>query len=140
MIVWPAELPQRPNSSDYTAELPDGMEWAQTDTGPGKSRLGTWAAVRPVTWSFDTDVGGKARFERFIAEDIRRGARCFAIRNVEMDGLSLATADGAVITTAAGAALTISAWWIVRLAKQRPAYKHLGGPWWRITMSLEVMP
>lgn len=141
MMTWPAELPQRVNREGYQASWSDGMQWADTDTGPGKSRLGTWAAIEPMTCAVDVSIAQLSRFDRFYREDLRRGSDYFLMRRPEYDGVPLLTPAGAVLTTPAGVPLLVSSWCIVRFAKdQRPARQYLGGPWWRLTMALEVMP
>jgi len=141
MLMWPQELPQRANSSDFESELPDGIEWAETETGPGKSRLGTWASVRPVTCSFDLVAAQMARFDRFYREECLRGSRVFALPDQEYDGLGLCTSGGHPLLTAGGAQILMRRWWLVRFSRdRRPTRRHLGGPNWRLGLALEIMP
>ncbi len=141
MMVWPAELPQRMNVQGYSGTWADGMSWADTETGPGKSRLETWAAVEPVTAAMDCTLQQLARFDRFYRVDLALGSAFFLLPRQEWDGVPIASDEGAVMLTPAGAPLLISAWSVVRFGKdQRPARQPLGGPWWRVTMALDVMP
>ena len=137
---WPAELQQRLLKDGFADTLADGRIRTKTDIGPGKVRLSSTSAIRPVAGRIKVDDGSKARFDRFWMEETKGGILPFFIPDQARDGLLLAGSDGATLLDMNGLPILVTAWWLVRFGASAPVTSPAPGLFWTISFPLEVLP
>lgn len=137
--VWPTELPQHVRVDAFGSGPRDGRLVTTVETGPPKVRR-RGIGVRPLSAAIDVQLDGYARFERFWLEETRGGVLPFWMPDVVLDGVGLATDAGDGLTDEAGHPLALTAWALVQFAQAAPAYAAVGGPNFRISFTLSVLP
>ena len=139
--TWPAELPQRVLRDGYSEGLRDGRLTTDMETGPYKSSLRYSAAVAPIQFTLDITEDAKERLRRFYEEDTARGSRPFLLPDQSRDGRALLAEPGLQLLDDQGRPLLITAWWLCLMPKGAvPSFVNLGGPWWRASLQISVMP
>ena len=138
--IWPLDLPQRPLRNGFSLGSADGRRTVDMEKGPPAVELAFSSAVRPVEASFQVDLNGALRFDRFWLEETRKGSLPFLLPDPRLDGVPLADDAGRPILADDGAPLLISSWWPVMFGKQAPSAVNTAGIWWRISFQLNVLP
>lgn len=138
--VWPTDLVQRVLQDGYSEAIPDGRIRQTMQRGPAKVRRGARTAVRPVSARIEVDYDGKARLERFVAEDLDGGVLPFWLPDQTGGGLPISTDGGLVLLTDGGGVLLTESWWLVRFAESLPSYAPAGGYGFVASFALEVLP
>lgn len=138
--VWPADLPQRPLRTGFSLGSPDGRRTVKMEKGPPVFERAFSSAVRPVQASFQVDLNGAMRFDRFWEQDTKKGALPFLLPDPRLHGVQLGTEAGRPLLTHEGAPLLISAWWAVMFGESAPEAVNTAGAWWRISFPLVVLP
>jgi hypothetical protein len=139
LAQWPSELP-RPNRDSYAVSPGDPRRLTRPETGP--LRIGRQYSQSAVTVAMTMIVSrdGRARFERFIAEEIGHGTLPFVMNAPDTDGITLTDETGVALTDETGAVLTISALWLCLIGREPPVITSTTGIRWKIAFSVEVLP
>lgn len=114
--VWPASLPQAPETPSYRETRPDQILRTGMDSGPAKLRRRFTAQVRETQMAFIMTRAQVATFDSFVENDLNAGALPFTFTDVRRQ-----------------VAVTL------RL-REPPSYQTLGPDVWRVTVPAEIMP
>lgn len=114
--VWPATLPQGLQRTDYAEGIGDGRLRSQMDAGPAKVRRRSSAMPRPLTGTMVVTSAQIQTVRQFIEETLIGGSLPFCMPAPRTGGPIL-----------------------VRLVEM-PSWSALGGKWYRLNLSLEVLP
>ncbi|KFC73192.1 hypothetical protein FG93_01936 [Bosea sp. LC85] len=116
--TWPATLPQKLQSDDYSEQEAENRIRSANDVGPAKVRRRTTANVQPVSGSLIMSLDQKALLKSFVSETLLGGALPFWFPNPN------GGAD-----------------WLVRFADGGlPTWAPFGAIEWRASFKLEVLP
>ena len=137
---WPIDLPQRLDIEGYGQSLADGRLRTTMEAGPVKMRRRSSAAMKPVQGQFLGFSDHFARLERFWVEEAGGGSLPFLIPDQTRDALALANEDGLQLLDDQGRPLLNTAWWFVLFGENPPTLAAVGGPIYRISLSLVILP
>lgn len=114
--TWPASLPQQMVEDGFEQSLPDNLVRSQPDVGPALVRRKTLANVAPVTGAVLVDGAQLETLVLFFVTTLQSGALRFNWANPR---------------TGAACEMRFTA---------PPKWAKAGGPLWRVSLSLEIMP
>lgn len=137
---WPTDLPQRLSRDGFGEGFADGRLQTEMESGVPKTRRRFSAAIRPIQASIDVPIDGKARLMRFWDEETGGGSVPFLIPDTTMNGAPLLAGGGLVLTDEQDRPLLVESWHLCVFGKTPPSSQNLGGPWYRVTFSLSVLP
>jgi hypothetical protein len=141
MIMWPADLPQRPSVSGFSKRVAETRLMTPMDAGPPKVRRRITAAVRPVSVQFDARMSGVARFERFWEEEAKYGAEPFLLTDPLRNETPILETGGLPVITPEEEAILVVSYWLCLFGEGAPTIQPLNsGVWFSISFQLNVMP
>lgn len=135
--VWPTILP-RPERNSWQSQSQDARQQRQNDAGPPGYRRKFSSAATLVSLSVILTRNQRAVFDRFHADDCKRGAQLFWMPDPTTDGWPLLAADGRPLLIG-GVPLLIAARWLCQFGDQMPV-ETIQGIEFRKSFSVVVMP
>lgn len=116
--AWPDTLPQRLQVDQASQGVGDGLIEYAPDSGPSLTRLGTSAAMQPLTGYMICSGAQITAFKSFFATTILGGSLPFTFPD------------------------PISGTLLVKFTKQggMPTWAPLGGDNWQLNLALAVLP
>lgn len=136
--VWPTELP-RPMRPGFSFGAGDGRLRTRSDSGPPRVARRYSQVPDLVSMTFDFSRAELARYDRFFADEIRKGTLPFLMPDPTTSGWPLLTDDGVPLLTDEGVPLLLEDTWLVMLADEMPR-RSVAGVRFRLELSLAVMP
>ena len=135
---WPSEL-DPPMRQGFEQAFGEGRLITRSEGGPPSLRGRFSSTPDIVALTLDLSRNELARFDRFWAEEIGRGALPFLMENPTTFGIHLADETGAWICDEAGNPILVYDVWICQIGTQLPARTVIGVRW-RLSLRLAVMP
>lgn len=115
--VWPASLPQRLEREGHSQGPADNRIKSQPETGPAKRRRRSTAAVKPLSGRMTMSAAQFTAFETFYEMTLAEGALPFTFPD-PMGGSAL----------------------LVRFSDDAWEFDNIGAGFYRVSLSLEVLP
>lgn len=120
--VWPVSLPQAFEISGYSEGVADRLLEVQPDMGPPISRQRSTAAPRPANGTMVVDEAQLSAFKTFFNTTLLGGSLPFTFP-AQVDAGSPAVG------------------WLAKFTKAAlPRWSPLGGGYWRLSLSLTILP
>ena len=116
MVTWPSSLPQSPMATSYSEVVPNNIIRTEMDSGAAKVRRRTTAAPRFLRISYIMDKTQIATLDDFYLTSLKSGSLKFSFTNPRTNMVEN-----------------------VRFMKQ-PEYISENGNYFRVNLTLEVMP
>lgn len=139
IAVWPESLPCFVSMDSFSTSFADGRLKTATDTGPGKTRRRTTAAVEPLAGNLSLRPDQYLTLKEFWRVTLKGGTLPFFMPDQDRHARTLLTDAGEPLLTDAGEAMQISAWCLVIFGSESPTVSKRGPSRYSVSINLNVL-